>query len=612
MATESSKIGSGRVQVDEKSNRISIAGTSTEMEWEKIVEATEKYERRPADRLQTKVDSNKLTMAALNECRAKVDLIRGMTEQVYKTSALDKENYIFDAKTVRVTSQDPVDSSNPRILVSVKNSASLGSYTMQVSSLAKQYKITSLPIVGILRDEPANFEGSLILWAPHHRDKTFEMVVEPQDSLSRIVAGLNELEAGITCKLISPKARDHRIIMQAQSTGEDHRFAFLWWSTPELLESQLKLARPGNETLDTFMPLQVSQEASDAEFVFDGIIAKSPSNIVQDLVEGLTIQILRTHDQHESVIAIEPDLPKMGQFIDNLVNAYNDLVVFLNTQTEFDSLTRKPKEGAHLYGNQLVGDLRRILSTFFNGLGHLSSDEQGLRGNPIRLRIGPEHQGTLQMGTAEVDWMQIENILVKNLAGFKNALTFQFQADDQDLAVVDFGAETREPELTRTTEGNITTLMRKPFQLYVELDAANRINGSASQWSDGDIVVDRFNPKLITIASGAAKGLKMVYAGGRNATQIEVEYTLGAMTPIHFALERVLERENGTMALGIQKVEAQITRDTERAKIINERVTKHKDSMVKKFSDMERKLGLAEKARVVLEQANEAWINSRR
>ncbi|HEC1579741.1 TPA: flagellar filament capping protein FliD [Campylobacter upsaliensis] len=78
------------------------------------------------------------------------------------------------------------------------------------------------------------------------------------------------------------------------------------------------------------------KKAQNAEFTMDGIKMVRPSNTVTDLAVGLTLTLNKTGEVN---FEVQQDTEAVTKAMEDLVNAYNDLVANLNASTDFNSET---------------------------------------------------------------------------------------------------------------------------------------------------------------------------------------------------------------------------------------------------------------------------------
>ncbi|EMI4815038.1 flagellar filament capping protein FliD [Campylobacter upsaliensis] len=78
------------------------------------------------------------------------------------------------------------------------------------------------------------------------------------------------------------------------------------------------------------------KKAQNAEFTMDGIKMIRPSNTITDIAVGLTLTLNKTGEVN---FEVQQDTEAVTKAMEDLVNAYNDLVANLNASTDFNAET---------------------------------------------------------------------------------------------------------------------------------------------------------------------------------------------------------------------------------------------------------------------------------
>ncbi len=113
----------------------------------------------------------------------------------------------------------------------------------------------------------------------------------------------------------------------------------------------IKMVRPSNTITDIGVGLTLTlnktgevnfevpnhlKKAQNAEFTMDGIKMVRPSNTITDIGVGLTLTLNKTGEVN---FEVQQDTEAVTKAMEDLVNAYNDLVANLNASTDFNSET---------------------------------------------------------------------------------------------------------------------------------------------------------------------------------------------------------------------------------------------------------------------------------
>ncbi|EAW0584399.1 flagellar filament capping protein FliD [Campylobacter upsaliensis] len=166
-------------------------------------------------------------------------------------------------------------------------------------------------------------------------------------------------DGNIVAKIINTgeKPDGYRLSLTSKETGEENAISFYpggkddkgkYQENNEAKEIFKKL---GWELDDQNKPSDVDKDkkgygikdqtnhlkkAQNAEFTMDGIKMVRPSNTITDLAVGLTLTLNKTGEVN---FEVQQDTEAVTKAMEDLVNAYNDLVANLNASTDFNSET---------------------------------------------------------------------------------------------------------------------------------------------------------------------------------------------------------------------------------------------------------------------------------
>ncbi|MEB2818728.1 flagellar filament capping protein FliD [Campylobacter upsaliensis] len=166
-------------------------------------------------------------------------------------------------------------------------------------------------------------------------------------------------DGNIVAKIINTgeKPDGYRLSLTSKETGEENAISFYPGSKDkdgkyqENNEAKEIFEKLGWELDDQNKPNDVDKDkkgygikdqanhlkkAQNAEFTMDGIKMVRPSNTITDLAVGLTLTLNKTGEVN---FEVQQDTEAVTKAMEDLVNAYNDLVANLNASTDFNSET---------------------------------------------------------------------------------------------------------------------------------------------------------------------------------------------------------------------------------------------------------------------------------
>lgn len=166
-------------------------------------------------------------------------------------------------------------------------------------------------------------------------------------------------DGNIVAKIINTgeKPDGYRLSLTSKETGEENAISFYPGGKnkdgkyTENKEAKEIFEKLGWELDDQTKPNDVDKDkkgygikdqanhlkkAQNAEFTMDGIKMVRPSNTITDLAVGLTLTLNKTGEVN---FEVQQDTEAVTKAMEDLVNAYNDLVANLNASTDFNSET---------------------------------------------------------------------------------------------------------------------------------------------------------------------------------------------------------------------------------------------------------------------------------
>lgn len=172
--------------------------------------------------------------------------------------------------------------------------------------------------------------------------------------------------------------------------------------------------------------------AQDARFNLDGITISKPTNTVTDAIEGVTLSLNKINTGNPSSVYITKDTSTLSTNLSNLVKQYNSLVSFLNTQSNFDTTTKK---GAVLWGESSLRSIKnQIRSTL------ISSVPQGTGTYTALNQLGISFQ---KDGTLLLDSTKLQSALSNNFDDVAKLFAPTGSSTDAQLSFVSGGTKTK-------------------------------------------------------------------------------------------------------------------------------------------------------------------------
>ena len=313
--------------------------------------------------------------------------------------------------------------------ISATAAATPGSYSLQVTQLAQSQRLVANGVAtmaapvgsGVISFDFGKITGGTYNSVTGKYDgSSFDsagagiktVTIEPgNDSLTGIAEAINSAGIGVTAKIINAGGSSpYRLSLTSDKTGEAAAMKISVEDTvPDTGLSALLNHDPAD--IDT-QALSQTAVAMDAKFMLDGIAITKGSNTVTDVVEGVTLNLLKESTTATS-IKIDRDTAAITASVNAFVKAYNDI-----TQTFRDAMAYNPttKTAAVLNGEALV---RNMQTQVRNVLNTPVAGAPGALTTLYEAGIGLDKNGLLKVDTTKLDKAISKNF--SDLAGLFSA-----------------------------------------------------------------------------------------------------------------------------------------------------------------------------------------------
>ena len=294
-----------------------------------------------------KVEENAAKQKDLTEIKTKLLAFQTAVSSLGDATA-------FAARKVSSSIKD-----NPAASLSADAGVALQSMKVNVTQLAEKdvYQSKALATDTGLVDANLKNEVKLTFF---QNGKEYSVTIDKTTTYKDLADKISTASDGnIVAKIINTgeKPDGYRLSLTSKETGEENAISFYpggkddkgkYQENNEAKEIFKKL---GWELDDQNKPSDVDKDkkgygikdqtnhlkkAQNAEFTMDGIKMVRPSNTITDIGVGLTLTLNKTGEVN---FEVQQDTEAVTKAMEDLVNAYNDLVANLNASTDFNSET---------------------------------------------------------------------------------------------------------------------------------------------------------------------------------------------------------------------------------------------------------------------------------
>lgn len=393
---------------------------------------------------------------------------------------------LFDSKTIT--------SANSAFSGAISSSsAKAGTYTLEVTDLAKSQTLTS----DIFSDKDTTVLGTGSLAITVNGVTANIDIDSTNNTLEGIAAAINEQASSIVTASVLNTGSGYKLALTSNETGLENTIDIVVTDTgdgignDEFGLSRLSYTSGGIQMLQP-------QPASDATFNFNGVPVTRSSNTVDDLITGVTLTLNGTNTGSASNLVIKNDTSAVIDKVAEFVEKFNALQTLINDNSKLEPKLENES-------NLLLGDstTRTIMTQVRRVLGA-----------PIEGLVGSSVQSLAEVGlkTDYLTGLMIfdENILKAKLSSSPSDVSALFS--DQG----------------RTTDGQVNfetaSLNTKPGTYAIDITVAATRGALSGNVSLGaSTTIDANNDTLTISVDGTTSSAITLQAGSYTQEQLAAE-----------------------------------------------------------------------------------------
>jgi flagellar hook-associated protein 2 len=151
-------------------------------------------------------------------------------------------------------------------------------------------------------------------------------------------------------------------------------------------------------------------EGEDAEIVVDNVTITDSSNTITDVIDGATLNLVGEDTDTTVAVKVDRDLDTIKSEISNMVDAYNDIMGYINTQFSYDE--ESEEVGGVLFGDGTLSSVKSdLINTVVETVTGLSSDYNRLSLIGISLDLTNTEEGKYDELTLSIDEDELTDAL---------------------------------------------------------------------------------------------------------------------------------------------------------------------------------------------------------
>nr|WP_067287937.1 flagellar filament capping protein FliD [Marinobacterium profundum] len=322
------------------------------------------------------------------------------------------------------TSRSPSSSDTTVASMTAKESASLGSYSLEVTRLAGAHKLVGQ------QGYNAGDTGSLSF--ANAAGDSFSVDIDSGNAtLEGVRDAINAASDnfGVSATILNLSSGP-RLVLTSKDTGEENRITSISSTSTsgDLSGFDYSYASNADPLLDgDSANYDQVRAATDAAFTLEGQALTSASNTVDSVIPGVTLTLKDTTETDKPVtLSVGTNTTGIQSTIEGFVTAYNSLQNLISQQTSYNAETG---QAGSLQGDSLTRTVQNQLRSMISG----SYNDGGAISSLLDLGITTNTDGTLKL-----DSDKLKTALADNF----EAVTAFFSAESGLANRLDSGLDT--------------------------------------------------------------------------------------------------------------------------------------------------------------------------
>ncbi|MGZ8228762.1 MAG: flagellar filament capping protein FliD [Burkholderiales bacterium] len=249
--------------------------------------------------------------------------------------------------------------------------AAAGTYSLEVQTLAQPHKLKSEPVAAT---STTIGSGTLTISFGTYSGDTFALnadkasteisIASGQSSLVGIRDAINAADAGVTAGIVND-GTGYRLTVSSKETGVANavRIAVNDDDGTDTDTAGLSQLAYDGRTVSGVTNLTETVAAQNATALVDGIAINKASNTFTDVIEGVTLTLLKENTPDKTTVTIARDTAGIQASVEAFVKSYNDLNKTISGLSKYDAANKKPST---LTGDATVRAVQTQLRNVFN------------------------------------------------------------------------------------------------------------------------------------------------------------------------------------------------------------------------------------------------------
>ena len=253
----------------------------------------------------------------------------------------------------------------------------------------------------------------------------------------------------------------------------------------------------------------------DASVVVDGVTVTNSSNTIDDVLPGVTLNLLKMDEDTTITLNIDRDVDAIMSKIETFVEAYNEVTSYIQDQQSYDA--DEEKTGGILFGDGTLSSVKSDLtSTIIQSVWGVSSEYSivGLVG------INLDNEGQLSIdsdkleGYLKTNFNDVKNLFSTN--GTTNAGTLEYVNSTRDTAAGEYTVHITTAATQSTSTSNNGTVGEDETLTITDGDSVAEIALTTDMTLDG--IKNAINSEMSEVYTETLVGATQLYEGEGGST----------------------------------------------------------------------------------------------
>jgi flagellar hook-associated protein 2 len=313
-----------------------VSGLSSGIDWATMVDQLIAIDHSRVDLISSQKSDYEAKLAAWQSFNTKLLALKTAAEGI-------KDQEDFNVYKASMTTDSSTVKGSDLMTVTTSSTASIGSYQIKVNSLATAEKVRSGSYADASTALGASYAGDIVI-----NGETVS--IDATDTLTSLQSKINNANTGasptgVTATIIKYGASDYRLTLTSDTTGA----------------AGIDLQNGGAPDILSLFNFSEVVNGADASFTVDGVDISQSSNTVDDVIAGVTIDLLKADLDTTVTLTINRDIDAVKGKIQTFVSKYNDVASYITTQFSYDTETNKT--GGVLFGDGTLSSVKTDLTS---------------------------------------------------------------------------------------------------------------------------------------------------------------------------------------------------------------------------------------------------------